>query len=111
VIGRLGIGASSATEERAVATDRAEHRGNAPKARVLWVSESPRLHTGHGRVADEITKRLAASGRFELGVLGWSVEPQGKLGKLGTVTYFSRDAAAHLCYRAYATSRPTAEDR
>jgi len=58
-----------------VATDRAEHRGNAPKPRVLWVSESPRLHTGFGRVADEITRRLAASGRFELGVLGWSMEP------------------------------------
>lgn len=54
--------------------DRAKRRGRAPKPRVLWVSDSPRLHTGHGRAADEITKRLAASGRYELSVLGWSVD-------------------------------------
>jgi len=42
---------------------------------VLWISESPRLHTGHGRVAHEITRRLAGTGRYELGILGWAVEP------------------------------------
>ncbi len=56
-------------------TDRAERRGNTSTPRVLWVSESPRSHTGQGRVADEITKRLAASGQYEVGVLGWTVQP------------------------------------
>ena len=56
-------------------TDRAKRHSDTPRPRVLWVSESPRLHTGHGRVADEITKRLAASGKYEVAVLGWGAEP------------------------------------
>ena len=56
-------------------TDRAKRCSSTLRPRVLWVSESPRLHTGHGRVTDEISKRLAAGGKYEVGVLGWGAEP------------------------------------
>ncbi len=45
------------------------------RPRVLWVSESPRLHTGFGRVAREVASRLAQSDKYELAVLGWGADP------------------------------------
>jgi len=58
----------------------AETAPNLPRPRVLWVGESARLYTGFGRVADELTRGLAATGRYELGVLGWQAEPENGVG-------------------------------
>jgi len=58
----------------------AETAPNLPRPRVLWVGESARLCTGFGRVADELTRGLAATGRYELGVLGWQAEPENGVG-------------------------------
>jgi len=41
------------------------------RPRVLWVSESPRLHTGMGRVASEVIAGLTSAGSCEMAVLGW----------------------------------------
>ncbi len=52
------------------------------RLRLLWVSESRRLHTGFGRTADEVIRRLANEGSFEVGVLGWGMRagPEGEVG-------------------------------
>jgi len=39
--------------------------------RLLWVSDSPVLHTGYGVTTHEIVSRLHATGQYEIAVLGW----------------------------------------
>lgn len=44
--------------------------------RVLWVSESPRIQSGFGRVTRELAARLAKGRKYEVGVLGWEAQLQ-----------------------------------
>lgn len=39
--------------------------------RILWMSDSPVLTTGFGRVTREVLGRLARMNRFEVACLGW----------------------------------------
>jgi len=42
--------------------------------RILWVSDSPLLGTGFGRVTREVTSRLARVPGFEVACLGWGYD-------------------------------------
>jgi glycosyltransferase involved in cell wall biosynthesis len=42
--------------------------------RVLWIGESPQLHTGFGRQTRELAPRLAADAAQHVGLLGWGWE-------------------------------------
>lgn len=57
--------------------------------RVLWVSESPLAHSGFGRVASAVVARLADADTYELGVLGWEIEPEPELGNQRSIAWFS----------------------
>ena len=45
-----------------------------PPTRILWMSDSPTLCTGFGRVTREILTRLMATGAFDVACLGWGYE-------------------------------------
>jgi glycosyltransferase involved in cell wall biosynthesis len=47
---------------------------NRDTIRVLWMSDSPLVGSGFGRVTREITKRLATIAGLEIACLGWSYD-------------------------------------
>ena len=46
------------------------------RTRVAWMSDSPALATGYGRVTREILKRVKRDSRYELVCIGWG-HPDG----------------------------------
>ena len=45
-----------------------------PTRRLLWMSDSPTLYTGFGRVTRELLRRLSRTESFEVAALGWGYE-------------------------------------
>jgi glycosyltransferase involved in cell wall biosynthesis len=45
-----------------------------PRLKILWVSDSPLLGTGFGRVTREVTSRLATVPGIEVACLGWGYD-------------------------------------
>jgi glycosyltransferase involved in cell wall biosynthesis len=54
--------------------------------RVLWIGESPQLHTGFGRQTQELVTRLAADAAQRVGLLGWGWQGTSAL-PLGLTEY------------------------
>ena len=41
------------------------------KAKILWVSDSPIIHTGFGRVSKTICEHLVNTGKYDVEAIGW----------------------------------------